>query len=234
MSERDDDECPAGDPVDPADATDNSETSEAAADQPRLAASGPMPAFPEMPGVAGLAAAVKIHNRSAIDSIAKTTTALNGPALSPASDWQREIMPKLNMPKVDLPTFDMPKIDLPRQFDVSGYDFAARIRELMGFDSGMAGRNIADAYLRGIGDIGAGEAFTRAIEAIGGHQGVRISARDFSVTAWALIARDLLGGPAGGQQYGIRSVHDIATGPNGISRWLDRPCLASTFRLTPT
>jgi hypothetical protein len=159
MSERDDDECPAVDPVDPADPTDradasgNAQTGEAATDQPRHVAPGPMPAFPEMPGLADLAAAANVHSASAIDSIAKAITALNGPVLSAASDWQRQIMPKFDMPKFDLPTFDALKIDLPRQFDVSGYDFAARTRELMGFDSVMAGRNIADAYLRGIGDF---------------------------------------------------------------------------------
>jgi len=225
MSERDDDESPAGEPADQPRTTDDAQNNEAAADQPpqvapgRIPAFPNMPGFPEMPGLAGLAAAANLHSPSAIDSIAKAITALNRPALIPASDWHRQFMPKF-----DLPKFDLPKFDLPRQFDVSGYDFAARTRELLG-DSVMPGRNLADAYLRahpGIGHFDAGQAFSRAVEAMGGQRGIGISARDFLGGSRGLSAHDFLGGAAAGQQYAsTRYFHDIATGPSSFARWLD-------------
>lgn len=227
MSEREDDEAPAGEPVG---ATGDTQTSEAAApDPPRhVAPGGRMPAFPDRPGfpettgLAGLAAAANFGSPSATDSIARAITALNRPALIPASDWQRQLMPKFDIPKFDLPTFDLPTFDLPRQFDISGYDFAARTRELMGIDSVMAGRNIADVYLRGLGEIGAGQAFTRAIEAISGHQDIGISAPDFLGDSMGITARDFLGAAAAGRDYAsTRYFHDIATGPSNFARWLD-------------
>src|SRR5205823_5422496 len=90
------------------------------------------------------------------------------------------------------------------QFDAARFDFLAQTRGVMGIDSLMAGRSVADNYLRGID--GAGEAFTRAtraLEGIVGHPGLdRTGAITRAVDAISghqagiAAARDLLGGHA--------------------------------------
>jgi hypothetical protein len=215
MSERDDEESPAVDPAAQDDAAGGTPTGEASPEPPERHVA-PDPDVREK--LADLApTALQAGNPSAIHDIAKTITALNRPPLLPPADWQRQFTPAFNLPKIDFPTFDV-----GRQFDVSGYDFPARTREVMGIDF-MGGRAIGDTYLRGIGDVGASGAFTRpAIEAIGVHQGLGISAaaRDLLGGQAGFSACDLLGGTAFGPDYG-HHFRDIATGPISFSRWLD-------------
>ncbi|WP_459958488.1 hypothetical protein [Mycobacterium avium] len=158
----------------------------------------------------------------------------------PALDFP---MPKFDMPAIEFPKFDMPVIDFPtpkfdigQQFDVGRF---ARAGDVMGIDSLMGSRHIADAYLRGIG--GAGEAFTRAtralegiagrpgldrtgaitraIDALGGHQAGIAAARDLLGGHAGFSARGLLG-RAIGPDYG-HHFRDIATGPASFTDWLD-------------
>jgi hypothetical protein len=155
----------------------------------------------------------------------------------PAIDFP---MPKFDVPAIDFP---MPKFDIGPQFDAGRFDFLAQTRGVMGIDSLMAGRSVADNYLRGID--GAGEAFTRAtrvlegiaghpgldrtgaitraIDAIGGHQVGIAAARDLLGGHATLPTRDMLGlgGAAIGPDYYGRHFGGIATGPGSLTGWLD-------------
>jgi hypothetical protein len=154
----------------------------------------------------------------------------------PAIDFP---MPKFDVPAIDFP---MPKFDISPHVDASRYNLLGHTRDVMGIDSLMAGRSVTDNYLRGIS--GAGEvftratraleriaghsgldtgAFTRAIDAIGGHQVGIAAARDFLGGHAAFSTRDLLGpgGAAIGPDYYSRHSGGIATGPGSLTDWLD-------------
>ena len=216
------------------------------------------------------AAAIEASKPSAIDGIAKAITALNGAVGSP--NWH-QFVPKLEMPAIDFPEvrlsrsiqpkfdvpaidFPMPKFDIGPQFDAGRFDFLAETRGVMGIDSLMAGRSVADNYLRGID--GAGEAFTRAtraLEGIVGHPGLdRTGAITRAIDAIGghqvgiAAARDLLGGhvasrlatcsasavqpsdPTTTAATSAASPRDPAASPAGWTR----QCPASTWLPGPT
>lgn len=144
------------------------------------------------------AAAIEPGNPSAIDALAKTITALNGSVGSP--NWH-QYTPKFELPAIDFPmpklpaiAFPMPKPNVGRQFDASRYRRLGHTRDVVGIDALMAGRTVADNYLRGIN--GAGEALTRAIESIA------------QLTRTGHLARDY-------------SRYLGATGPGSLTGWLD-------------
>lgn len=238
MSERDEDDVPAN----PA-AVDDDQTD---ADQLAHGTEG----SPTARLVDLAAVAIEAGNPSAIDGLAKTITALNGSVGSP--NWQQSA-PKFEMPAIDFPMpkfdfapkfdFPMPKFDVPAinipmpkfdigpKFDVGQYNLLGDTRDVMGIGSLMAGRSVADNYLRGIS--GAGEVFTRAtraLERIAGHPGLDTGAITRAIDAigghQAGIAagQNLLGGHAGaaiGPDYYSRHFGGIAAGPGSLTGWLD-------------
>ncbi|MGJ6127266.1 hypothetical protein QN239_32325 [Mycolicibacterium sp. Y3] len=206
MSERDEDDVPASPAAD----------DEINSDQPVHGTEGsPTDRLADL-----AAAAIEAGNPSAIDGLAKTVTALNGSVGSP--NWH-QFTPKFEMPAIDFPMPKLPAIDFPmpklpaidfpmpklpaidfpmpklpaigRQFDASRYHLLGHTRDVVGIDALMAGRGVAENYLRGIN--GAGEAFTRALESIAQLDRTGPLARGYS-----------------------RYSDAIATGPGSLTGWL--------------